>query len=446
MASMTTTPNKRGRKAKDFVAPWDGKTVNGLYKKPGTNVWRIRDTGREFTEVDERLAVKRFFEEAAARKPKVTAPLIAAEQTLEGIRAAGSALATAIESSIDEAGRIRFDQKLDERWMYGWMREAILTDRKKCATMTGIAWLEWGPQLTQPEGSHSLKELGDLYAAKAGMSANEVGRSKLFWAEFTRAVGVDTVRELTHEAVERYERIIGTKGLAPKSILHRYRKVRTIFHFAIKRGKSIEECRKALDVLAMLEVKGTQPLDPKPIAPEAFWRLYKAAKDAKDETFAALMVFALNACLYSSEVAAVKWDDVDLKAGEFVCRRNKTQVPRVAVLWPQTAKLLKALPRQGEYIFYTSRRSYTTFSVLEIWRRYREAAGYAKEGDEVTFSQIRDAAYSIACRVSTFDKARVLSGHRLPGAADNYILRNPRFVEDACDAVHTAFAVAKHVK
>ena len=90
----------------------------------------------------------------------------------------------------------------------------------------------------------------------------------------------------------------------------------------------------------------------------------------------------------------------------------------------------------GECVFYTSRRSYTTFSVLEVWRKYREAA---KLGDDVVFSRIRDAAYSIACQTASLDKAKILAGHRLSGSSDFYIRRNPQFVAECCEAIRKAF-------
>lgn len=65
--------------------------------------------------------------------------------------------------------------------------------------------------------------------------------------------------------------------------------------------------------------------------------------------------------------------------------------------------------------------------------------------DGVTFSQIRDAAFTAACRLS-LDQARVLSGHRLPGAVDHYVLRQPQFVAPVCAAIRTEFLNVKKGK
>src|SRR5690606_22247894 len=111
---------------------------------------------------------------------------------------------------------------------------------------------------------------------------------------------------------------------------------------------SIEHCRKALDVLTMLEVKNAHPLDPKPISVSDFWEIHSQAIKAGDHCFAALMLTALNGALYGGEVAAVRWDEIDFETGGFVSRRSKTGVSRIAVLWPEVLKAVAPLPRMRD--------------------------------------------------------------------------------------------------
>jgi hypothetical protein len=89
-----------------------------------------------------------------------------------------------------------------------------------------------------------------------------------------KGLGVTTVDGISHELAHKYEAALARKQLSPKTRLHRYRKIRGILHFNIRRGNSIEACRKALDVLAMLQVKDAHPLDPTPIAPDDFWAIH----------------------------------------------------------------------------------------------------------------------------------------------------------------------------
>ena len=127
-----------------------------------------------------------------------------------------------------------------------------------------------------------------LYLKFNKLSDNELSRSKCFWAEFEKVakrLNVTTVDGVTSDLAHAYESYIEGQKLAPKSKLHRYRKVRGILHYAIKRGKSVEACRKALDVLAMLEVKDAHPLDPTPITPADFWAIHGEALKA-NPTFA----------------------------------------------------------------------------------------------------------------------------------------------------------------
>jgi hypothetical protein len=106
----------------------------------------------------------------------------------------------------------------------------------------------------------------------------------------------------------------------------------------------------------------------------------------------------------------------------------------VAVLWQETVTALKGLPHDKATTFNTKVQAYNRFSAHREWTKYRDAAGMKA----VTFAQIRDAAFTTACRVS-LDQARVLAGHRLPGAVDHYVLRDPQMVADACAAIRAAY-------
>lgn len=320
---------------------------------------------------------------------------------------------------------------------WGWLRKLILERYVYVAQMTGIAGLANLPDLKPPAASPKMKELMDAYAAKPGLSQEEICRCRRYWDEFVKLTGIKTLRELTHEIVDKYEKDVRELGLAPKSMKHRFSGVRTIIAHAMRRGKGIEDCRRALDVLAMLQVDNAMPLDPHPISVADFWAIYKKAEEAKDDTFTCMMLFSLNAALYPGEAGAVKWAEIDLKRAEFVTRRHKTGVPRVACLWDETIESLKKVPKftNRETVFHTAIRTYTRFSIGDVWNRYRDAAKVSKK---VVYSDIRDASFTTACRTS-LDGARVLAGHRLPGAVDNYVLRQPQFVADVCTAIHDAF-------
>ena len=107
----------------------------------------------------------------------------------------------------------------------------------------------------------------------------------------------------------------------------------------------------------------------------------------------ALLLVALNCCLYGGEAAALLWDDFDLTAGTLAGARGKTGILRVSVLWPETVQALRRLPATSPAVFVTATGSQADY--LSIQRQFlslREAAKRPK----VQLAQIRDGAYTAA--------------------------------------------------
>lgn len=457
-----TTKRKSGRPIA-YYRTAGGDRIDGLNRKADGR-WVISATGKCFTEPEERLAIIRFRQLTGVSsikqvisqpgpiftrgKPKRPAKGMVLSRVGPGlgtealVKTPDGFVPTGPKSGIES---MPIDLDCPEVWAF--VRQQILERPKYVAAQVGIEQIGYLKDLKEPVKAASLEELGLAYFEHCELSPNELSRSKTFWAEFdkvAKAKGVTTIDGIDHEFAQKYETNIEGKKLAPKSRLHRYRKVRGILHFNIKRGNSIDHCRKALDALAMLEVKDAHPLDPTPISPKDFRAIHSEAIKADDATFAALLLLSLNAALYGGEAAAVRWDEIDFKTGGFVSRRSKTGVSRIAVLWPETLAAVKALPHdRDEEVFCTKVRSYTVHSVGDKFEKYRDAAEVDKA---VTFSWIRDAAYSTAMQATDFTKAELLAGHRLPGTADAYLRRNPQLVATACEAIRKAYAISKLAK
>jgi integrase len=459
---MQTAPRKRGRPTARHRLP-DGTEIIGLTRRADGR-WRISETGETFTAASESEAVAHFFDWQAKRQGTTTPAYLATAEAgnmgelIRAVNHVSPARPTVPPHQLDhhapdtgnpvtvtvlpDGGYAFHRDTAQEAAMWAWCREQIATRLHHAAKQLGIdPDVLANARIIRP--GTRLEPLGDLYANKSGLSSNEASRTRLMWKEFCRAVGVTSAKALTREAVLAYEQTLNRANLSAKSIIHRHRKVKTVLNYALKRGEGDPaELRRALDLLKILEAPKVDPAQPRPITPAEFWKVYDAAKKAGDTTYATLLLTALNCALYSSEVAALEWSQLDLKVGELSTRRSKTGVVRVAILWPETVKALKALTRyeNRDEVFHTSRRSFTTFSVLEFFRRYREAA---KLGEDVKFSGLRDAAFTTACGVS-MDEARVLMGHKMPGVGDNYLQRNPGFVRKSCEAIRKAFNIAKH--
>ncbi|HEY0009879.1 MAG TPA: hypothetical protein VGB55_14215 [Tepidisphaeraceae bacterium] len=433
---------KKGRPQAFYRTSW-GDRIDGLTRLADGR-WKISGPKAiKFTEPDERMAIAIFRRRQAEQSgtDKVMLPMPdAADGTEAGRAIVKTSRGTFIARIPKDGGPVKMARSFDTADLWAWLREQIIAQPKWVAERVGIEQIGYLTDLKKPTESLALEGLDDVYAAKAGISKEEITRCRRFWAEFVEAVGVKTLRELSHEHVELYEAKIAQLDLSPKSVKHRYTRIRTAIAWVMKRGKGAEDCRKALDVLSMLDVPTPDTLDPNPIKPAQFWAIHKAAKDADNQTFAAMMLFSLNCALYPSEAGAVRWTDVDLDRGEFVTRRNKTKVPRVAVLWPETITALKSLPQDRPTVFNTSRMAYQRFSVFRDWKIYRDAAKLPN----VKYAEIRDAAFTAACRVDA-NQARILAGHRMQGAADHYVMRAPQAVGAACEAIRKAFNLAQNI-
>lgn len=250
------------------------------------------------------------------------------------------------------------------------------------------------------------------------------------WAEFCDSVGVRTLRELTQDHLLTFRDEIEDVANSPTYTKHRFGQIKTILRFPKKQGKWALDCDKALAFAAVLVPPSAVCLDPHPISREDWTELYTHSKG----TVRAILLLALNACMYGSEVADTRWNDLNLDKGTLVARRNKTTVARIAMLWPETIEALRGVPRLTPFVFHTdaTRMVHNANTATKAFRRLRKQLGL----NHVKFCHLRDGAYTAAIQGNVeFQQAQMLAGHRV-GIADHYILRRPDLVKDACEAFH----------
>jgi integrase len=336
------------------------------------------------------------------------------------------------------------------------VRAYLVTDPALAASETRLPDLNRLRSLPQPS-SLTVKQCGDLYLRrkKDAITQKEWAKAKTWWGEFCRCVSPDTlVRDLDFDAFDLYGSWVTTqenlasphtgKRRTKNFRRNRFHMIRTILNFA---GR----CRRiSPEELARLKWEWAEPLtSPKrprrkktKIRAEEFKAMLDAAKTAQDRC---MLLLALNGALYNQDLAELTWDCLDLDARTMVLFRGKRDadqyegIVRVAVLWPETVDALKELRRQAcrKHVFVSpSARPMHPDTIYDHLKRLKTNAGITRG---FTPRNLRDTATTIAARNAPQAQYKVLMGHKLQGSDDDYIVKNPHFVADACNAVHRHF-------
>ena len=421
---------KRGRKPKHYQASW-GEVINGLCRRADGR-WRVIDTGQTFVQPDERLAIHLYRTQYRRGAELVEVPVLRSRQakTNEEVNAI---LGPRVSSTwADERGDWVATRSAHPDAIWSWVREQILTCPSHVAAMTGIPEIGYLTALARPQASATLDAIGKLYLDKAEISPHERRKAKTFWQEFVEATGVATVREVTAAKAADYRDWVVARDKSATYVKHRFGKVKTILHFARKRGVTpVEDVRSAIDACAVLTPPRSISLDPHPIDPAHFSKLLSKA----DEQGTAILLVMLNCCMYGKEAADLTWGDVDLERRTLVADRGKTGVSRVSMLWPRTVEALRKLPRTHRSLFITVEgRPHNSNTIGKLFRSLRKAAEVPAA---VKCCDVRDGAYTEAVQ-GGWEMARVLAGQR-SGMSDHYVKRRPRIVASCCDAIERVY-------
>lgn len=432
---MITSTHKKSGRPLAFYRDRHGNRIDGLMRLADG---RWRASGPEkftFTEPNEDLAIARFtkWQESKANPELGTVqievdPVVAARSLARRAKATGSATMTVKR---DNALNVVTDPSLRaEQWT--WLRQQILDRPQWVAKMVGIEQVGYLQDLPKPTPSPTLEEVGQLYINKPKLSANWKAKAKIFWREFCECVRVQTLRQIEQEHVIDYADLVLERGESPTYIRQRFGTIKTILNYPTKRGKWALDCKRALAFCSVLVAPKANATDPKPIARDDF----RALLDKADEQTRAILLLALNCCMYAGEVAALHWSDIDLDKAVLSTARNKTGIVRVATLWPETIAALKQLPRKTDAVFLTEAGSQADYlCVYRLFKIVRKAAGL----ETVQFSHLRDGSYTSAVEAGVdLNVCRLLAGHAT-GISDHYIKRRPTMVAAACDAIHRAY-------
>jgi len=454
-----------GRKIKCHVASYDTNVKIPGLSQQGKR-WRVvTRSGKEvrFTEPDEHRAIERAkalleINDNATTPVEVTlgelVPGLPQNFDIDGmseaqINAVDEVYESLQDFTIDEEAA-RYDDEfpdapirlnVPDRILWPWLAHQLAHNAEAVGRKVGIPDLEERLRGSAvPRQSLKLQKLIDSYK-EHNPSTDRAKRGAI--AEFEwmmEQTQARTLADLSHERLLAFKRIIEESELAPGSKQFVFSKIKTIIGFGLKMGMDEVQIRSALDRCKVLWTADALPdVQPNPIRKADFHKLLTAGNG----TWRAWLLVGLNLCLHIEEVCQLQWDQFDLEAGTFATIRNKTKrrrIPRAAVLWTETLEVLKKIKRtDNPYVFVSTHGTrYNRSTRVNDFRDLRTKAGLP---EDVTFDTLRDGSYSAAINDPKTEErfARVLAGHRSPGLQDNYVLRNPKCVAGACEAVYRAY-------
>ncbi len=322
-----------------------------------------------------------------------------------------------------------------------YFRNELIERPKFWAEQTGIEQLGYWTDLPKPTPSPSLIEVGSLYFDKAKVKPRWLARSREWWTEFCGSVDAQTLREISQEMVADYKSDVLETQLSDNRsttyVKHRFGAVKTMIAYSKHWGLWADDRTKALGYCSILIPPKSVTPNPAPIERSHFHTLLSAGDDNMD----ALLLLALNFCMYGHEVACLEWSDFDFDKKTLVTDRTKTGVARIGVMWDRTIDALNKLARfpgiKTLMLTDGTRQPHNANTFGKAFRDLRTATGVP---DTVKLCHVRDGSYTAAAEGEQvqYEHARILGGHRL-GMSDAYIKRRPKLVADACKAIELAY-------
>ena len=432
----TQTTKRRGRPAK-YVTDRTGKPVVGLSFDKSTGQYYTthqKPRIRFGSELDLAIARFRHWQKSGDKLKLIeTQGFVPDDVDVE------EGIAQGWLRPEDRGRTIPWPVKVDADAFYLRVRELLLDNPRAFAERVGIPELAALHDLRPPEPSLPLADCWTAYASrKTRRTGHWQSKMRAFWSEFAKAVGVSTLAEVNREAVASYHDSVWAtakaKGYSPTWVNHRLSGVRAVLSAALKTGRDVDNVRRVLDLTAIFERQQTSGVNPKPIARDDFAKLLATAKG----DMRAILLVMLNAALYPSEAAALRWSELDLDAGTFASRRRKTGIVRVAKLWKRTIAALRKVKRHAaDAVFVTTTGTPLSANVLsKRFAKLRKAAGVDAS---VTLDRIRDGAYTAAVAAGVpLEEVKLLAGHST-GISDAYAARRPDMVAKACRAIEQAY-------
>lgn len=348
-----------------------------------------------------------------------------------------------IEVTIDEDGDIEIEELLSSDAFWETVRDLILTNPQLAAQRTGIEQLAYLHRLEPPPPSKPLEEIISLYLddKKGELTPKEWKNSRTWWDEFAAITAAKFVADLDREQFRRYRETVKVRrgDKSPVWVRSRFGKIKTVINYSLAELDLSPEDQTILKRASLLKLPPKPTPDPKEITPQELRAILKKA----DEWITALILTGLNCAYGATDCRRLQWSMIDFEKGVIRFDRTKAigrvkgAVPRVAVLWKRTITALRRIQNDHSHVFVsTYGRPVHVETIRRHWNDLCQAAGVERD---LEFGVLRKSAQTAAASSKSpavpYQQYQVLSGHAFKGVDDNYIRRNPRLVELACEAI-----------
>ncbi|MDO8943727.1 MAG: tyrosine-type recombinase/integrase, partial [Desulfobacterales bacterium] len=164
-----------------------------------------------------------------------------------------------------------------------------------------------------------------------------------------------SVEEIVAMDLQKYRAKLIRAGYKPRTINLKFAAVRALFHWAedndvIEKGPNLRAVKRVnVTKRKQRDERRTEAEKRQTFTPEEIRRLLEHA----EVQMRAMIWLGLNCAFGNTDVAELRWDDLDLEKGQVSLPRGKTGVRRNLTLWPETLAALREVPRQGPLVFYT---------------------------------------------------------------------------------------------
>lgn len=202
----------------------------------------------------------------------------------------------------------------------------------------------------------SLKTLCNLYidhqesrSAIGEIKSRQVYDQILLLRDFVKYIGPNrVVSDISTIDLQNYRRKVIKSGKAPNTINNRLAAVKAMYNWALD-NEIIDNIPNLKAIKKITRLKAGRPI--------FIIDQVKKLLDCADTKMKAMIWLGLNCGFGCTDCAELRWDHLNLTDGRVSFPRGKTGISRNLLLWAETIEALKAVPKSGELVFYTSKKN-----------------------------------------------------------------------------------------